>query len=106
MHTADDLGDALQLPANFASFLEWPEDATDEWSNAQHLPVPLSHGLSNAPRVRVTSSIQLLLWNPDPNLPLPHLLGLQPPVEPDPNALLYQMPSSSHMNGSRPTLER
>ena len=32
----DDLGNTPQLPADFASFFR--EDATNKWSNAQHLP--------------------------------------------------------------------
>ena len=39
---ADDRGKALQLPTGLASFLEQLEDATNEWSNAQHVPAPSS----------------------------------------------------------------
>ena len=35
---ADDLGEAPELPANLAGFLEWPEGASDKQTNAQHPP--------------------------------------------------------------------
>ena len=47
---ADDQGDAPQLPANVAGFLEWPEGATDKWSNAQCPPAPSATGPQLLPK--------------------------------------------------------
>ena len=47
---ADEVGDAPQLPANTAGFLEWPEGATDEQSNAEHPPAPSATGPQLLPK--------------------------------------------------------
>ena len=38
----DNMGDAPQLPPDMASFLEWPEDATNEWGDAQSPSSPMA----------------------------------------------------------------
>ena len=39
---ADNLGNELQLPPDLAGFLEWPEDATDDWGDAQSPSTPMA----------------------------------------------------------------
>ena len=102
---ADELGDTPQLPTDLAGFLEWPEDATDEWGDIQALLPLWLHTLlydlrHMFQRGRVTGSTLLLLGKPDPSQAPFHSLGLQLPGEPDPNVTPHQTQCNGQMTGS------
>ena len=99
---ADDLGDALQLPNDLAGFLEWPEDAINEWHDAQSPSTPCLHALLcnlrwPCQRRRVTCGTLLLLEKPDWSLVPLHPLGLQLPGESHPHVT----PCQTWWNGQR-----